>query len=278
MNMTEVGRKIAALRRQKDMTQFELADKMGISFQAVSNWERGLSMPDISKLPELAVLFEVSIGELLGEEAAPVVKVIESHEDSIVTPKELAEAAPLLKPSQMDTLAAQLPVTDLEEIEPLLPFVGTELVDAWGEEAAKQDQLAKLGELAPFMSDKGLERCVRILHEMGEDVVILYPFMGMNYLDAEAKRIYEEQGAEGLVSVAPFTHGACLGELACRAYEEHGMEHLDGLIPFLLSQDLKKLATLAMKKEGLSGLTPLVPFMASRDVDEILSGWHPTNN
>ena len=39
------------------MTQMELADRMGISFQVVSNWERGNSMPDISKLPELAEIF-----------------------------------------------------------------------------------------------------------------------------------------------------------------------------------------------------------------------------
>lgn len=195
MNMTEVGRKIAALRRQKDMTQLELADKMGISFQAVSNWERGLSMPDIGKLPELAALFEVSIGELLGEEATPVVKVMESHEAATVTPKELVDAAPLLKPSQVDTLAAQLPVTDLEEIAPLLPFVGTELVDEWGEEAAKGKQLGTLNELVPFMSDKGLERCVRILHEMGEDAVILYPFMGRRQRQSAYMRSRVQRGS-----------------------------------------------------------------------------------
>ena len=50
----EIGRRISRLRKEKDMTQPALADKMGVSFQAVSNWERGASMPDIGKLPELA--------------------------------------------------------------------------------------------------------------------------------------------------------------------------------------------------------------------------------
>lgn len=41
--MKKVGRKISELRKAKNMTQLELADKMNVSFQAVSNWERGVS-------------------------------------------------------------------------------------------------------------------------------------------------------------------------------------------------------------------------------------------
>lgn len=44
-NMDQIGRKISNLRREQNMTQMELADKLGISFQAVSNWERGNTMP-----------------------------------------------------------------------------------------------------------------------------------------------------------------------------------------------------------------------------------------
>lgn len=50
-NMKQVGKKILMLRKAQNMTQTELADRMDVSFQAVSNWERGNSMPDISKLP-----------------------------------------------------------------------------------------------------------------------------------------------------------------------------------------------------------------------------------
>ena len=60
-NMENIGKNIAELRKENNMTQLELADRMGISFQAVSNWERGNSMPDISKLPELADLFSVTV-------------------------------------------------------------------------------------------------------------------------------------------------------------------------------------------------------------------------
>ena len=43
-NMQKIGRKISELRKDKNMTQMELADQIGISFQAVSNWERGGSL------------------------------------------------------------------------------------------------------------------------------------------------------------------------------------------------------------------------------------------
>ncbi len=63
----KVGQRTSqSLRKAKDMTQMELADKMMVSYQAVSNWERGNSMPDISKLPELAEILGVSLEELLG--------------------------------------------------------------------------------------------------------------------------------------------------------------------------------------------------------------------
>ena len=78
-DMQKIGKKIVSLRKQKNMTQMELADRMGISFQAVSNWERGNSMPDISKLPELAEIFGVSLDELLGEKSSLVEAAVENR-------------------------------------------------------------------------------------------------------------------------------------------------------------------------------------------------------
>jgi len=76
-DMCKIGHKISELRRTKDMTQMELADRLGITYQAVSNWERGNSMPDISKLPELAGIFEISIDEILdGEAGIPLLKSV----------------------------------------------------------------------------------------------------------------------------------------------------------------------------------------------------------
>ena len=106
-SMERVGKKIAQLRKGKNMTQLELADLMGVSFQAVSNWERGNSMPDISKLPELADIFGVSIDEILGMRSELVNSAAEGRleeyvKDNTITPKELNRAAVVLKPEQVD--------------------------------------------------------------------------------------------------------------------------------------------------------------------------------
>lgn len=64
MDTTNIGKKIRTLRLGKDVKQEELADYLGISFQAVSKWETGASVPDISLLPDIAVFFGVTIDEL----------------------------------------------------------------------------------------------------------------------------------------------------------------------------------------------------------------------
>ncbi|MDR0446597.1 MAG: helix-turn-helix domain-containing protein [Oscillospiraceae bacterium] len=61
-----VGTKIRTLRRARELTQEELAVSLGVSFQAVSKWERGDGYPDITLLPHIAGYFNVSLDELLG--------------------------------------------------------------------------------------------------------------------------------------------------------------------------------------------------------------------
>ena len=59
------------LRTQKGMSQEELADRLNVVRQTVSKWEKGLSVPDSEMLIRIAEVFEVSVGELLGETIVP---------------------------------------------------------------------------------------------------------------------------------------------------------------------------------------------------------------
>ena len=58
MDSKKIGATIAMLRGSKNMTQAELGERIGVSFQAVSKWERGETLPDIAILPTLADIFE----------------------------------------------------------------------------------------------------------------------------------------------------------------------------------------------------------------------------
>ena len=62
-----MGKRIADLRKQKGMTQEQLAQQLGVTAQAVSKWENDLSCPDISILPQLAEVLGVTTDELLGK-------------------------------------------------------------------------------------------------------------------------------------------------------------------------------------------------------------------
>lgn len=66
--MLKLSENISFLRREKKVTQEELADFVGVSKASVSKWENGQSMPDILILPQLATYFGVTIDELIGYE------------------------------------------------------------------------------------------------------------------------------------------------------------------------------------------------------------------
>ena len=60
-----IGNRIKALRLERGMTQNSFAEVLGVSFQAVSNWERGVAPPDLDNLVRVAAFFGVTVDDLL---------------------------------------------------------------------------------------------------------------------------------------------------------------------------------------------------------------------
>ena len=111
-NMAESANRIRNARIAKNLTQMNIADALGVSYQAVSNWERGNSMPDIGKLGELSDLLGVSIEDLLGHtrDSKNIERLMKKDklEDIAMSLSELSDISPVLPPDITEQLAGEL--------------------------------------------------------------------------------------------------------------------------------------------------------------------------
>ena len=78
-----LGERLRALRKRNDLTQEQLAERLGVSFQTISKWENGASAPDITMLPALAHFFGVTTDELLGVDILRADEKIEEYRKQI---------------------------------------------------------------------------------------------------------------------------------------------------------------------------------------------------
>ncbi|MBP3596535.1 MAG: helix-turn-helix transcriptional regulator [Clostridia bacterium] len=69
MSNKTLGEMISSLRKEKNMTQNDLAEKMNVTDKAVSKWERNLSCPDVNSIPKLAEILGTTVNELLNAQA-----------------------------------------------------------------------------------------------------------------------------------------------------------------------------------------------------------------
>lgn len=257
-DMHRIGQTIAHLRRERNMTQMALADEMGVSFQAVSNWERGQSMPDISKLPELADLFGTTIDELLGREVPLVIKAVEGELDTyLITLPEVVEAAPILPPRQIDELADRLTeLPNLPDMGELLRYLPTEKVDALLRQRLEAGQ--PIQEYALFASTGAVDEAVRTLEKQGQPVGDLLPFMGY----AAMEELAQTRVAAGndISELLPFLRTSMVDAQA-RALESKAAS-ISGLLPFMSAAALEEIALTRLQK-GRS-ISELLPFVGER--------------
>ena len=140
MDMT-IGKRIAHLRKEKGLTQEELAGHMGVSPQAVSKWENDQTCPDISALPKLANLLGVSVDELLeGRENLPAVRVLPPEQRRDIKDMMLRIT---VDSAQGDRVRVNLPLALVE----VAMEIGMEMPQVNGNEALKGIDLKKVLEL-----------------------------------------------------------------------------------------------------------------------------------
>ena len=263
-DMESVGRKISNARREKNMTQMELADKLNISFQAVSNWERGLSMPDIAKLPELSELLGITVDEILGKPSRLINKIIAEDDDGYeeITYQEFKEAVPLLKPEQVNETYERIdPPFDFSDIEELLPFLGRETCDNLFIKLIKQDDFEHAQELAPFISRELRNKTYLEYSENTNKVSGLLPFIDRNIRDEAAMRRYKQGGLYAINEYMPFISKHLLKQIAETEYEKNGLKKFECIAPFINRDYLQELAEKAIEKDGIKAISHIAPFL-----------------
>lgn len=245
-DMNKIGKKIKTARTEKNMTQMDLADAMGISYQAVSNWERGNSMPDIAKLPELCDILGINLDELMGTnnntQTIQAVKKLIADENADITLEELADVAPIVPPKKVQKVVVHCKNNhdsiDMEALLSLAPFLDDEYLNDLAEKVALKG-LSQLTVLAPFLEEETL---AKIIFKHIENI---------------------ESSLADVVNLAPFLDEETLDKLVdyCLASENCDFSALVNLCPFLAETTVRKIADYVIKNKSYGTLSQIAPFM-----------------
>ena len=234
--------KIAAVIKQaridRNMTQMNLADAMGVSYQAVSNWERGNSMPDIAKLEDLCSTLGITVEQLLGMENPTTVAVQKVIREEELTEEELTEVAPALTPKELKKqmkAAKKEKKRKIKSIAGLAPFMSQEDLEELVAELA-DEELVSLDHIAPFLSREGLrklaDRCAAA--GKGDELEDLAPFLGPDDLtDLMERYLAGEWTCEDISDLYPFLSRDILAKLPQYLMQERKLKELEKLMPFV---------------------------------------------
>lgn len=262
----KIAKKIKEARIGKNMTQMNLADAMGVSYQAVSNWERGNSMPDISKLEDLCNALDLSIGELLGIETKASTAVEKVMQEKTLTVEELVEVAPILPPEQMEAQARKATGENrkkfnIKALAEIAPFMDEDLLAELIEEA-QVESLKELVPLAPFLDEDLLDELVRKAPRGDMDgVVALAPFLDEDTIDWVVRQCDVEMDKKLIESLAPFMDEDTVDALADLQIKKGNFQALTGLYPFMDSDTVRKVAKALMESGDLDELKNAAVFL-----------------
>jgi len=294
---------IKSARIKKNMTQMNLADEMGVSYQAVSNWERGNSMPDISKLGQLCEILEISMNELLGNEkqGKTLEKVInvsfgnksgsnssEAGDVEKITIDELQDIVSMVPPQDTKRIieenVKEKEKLNLNAIIGMAPFLDDDYLDELIDRIDVTEQIGDLVGLAPFLSDEALDKAAMLYIKNGKTqdgirgLVGLAPFMAEETLDKIVMGCLEnnhgEDDVNGIIELGPFLEEGTI-EKALMYYmqcgnSQAGLRGMEGLAVFADEDSLDRLvdAYLAgeITKEGMQKIASIVCFLPEKTV------------
>ena len=271
-----IGANIMKARKAKGYTQMTLADALGVSFQAVSNWERGQTCPDIANLSELSRVLDISIDELLGNKrAAEITKEIAEDKTPVLEPEELVQIAPLLSEEQADRAAENRSMT-LDELAEFAPFVSRAFLNEDARTYLEHGcRLKELTAIAPFLDRELLRELAFLSYEQGntlQEITPLAPFLGKEVTSILAQKAYDTTGIlSDLSPIAPFIERELLSRLALDAHKKNGLWDILSLAPFIKKETLNQIAADMLQTGKLTDITPLLPFLDKHIIEGYLN-------
>jgi len=180
-DIQKIGKKLYELRKKKGLTQIFVAEKLNISFQAVSSWERGQCMPDIAKLVELAKIYGVNTDELISCEEKTYKNQTEMTDTESYTDNNFVHLQ-----AYFNNLNNYKSKNDLENFFSLAPFMNKEEVDKKFSEAINIiEDFEELAAAIPFVTQKTIDDNVIKIYNRKKEIdliVAALPFISQNVI------------------------------------------------------------------------------------------------
>ena len=271
----KTGEIIAQHRRQKNMTQMELAEEMSVSFQAVSSWERGNTMPDISRLPQLCSILGISIDQLLGDNPyLPTVhQLLEPQQNNAIPAQHLIDLEPAIKPRDLSEMIHQnredMFFESFDQLLQLIPFLTQE--DAEALVRAHRPLIASLDDFAIIAPMLPAKLVLEIVDQLPMENVnsttclLLAPYIGPERM----QRLLEQSPAvlesgQTVAQLAPFVARDYLHRILSQRQFSFSQEELFLLAPFVEQPLLQQMVEQSSDAQPLSAkaLAQFAPFLS----------------
>lgn len=259
MNTINIASVIAELRKKNNMTQSALAEKLDVSYQAVSKWERGESLPDISLLPKIADIFGISIDQLIrgtldlkdeNQIEAATKLVVEAANETITDEKQkgienvIEQIAPMVKPSLMEKMMNKIENKFNGNSTALYPFMSQ-------------------ADFSEFIESNGYELC------LNEEIKKMMPFLNRDNRSKVVDIIVEHHNYSEVKKIAPFLNQEQLGNII-DAMKADGETNFKSLLPFLDRRNRNKVMDTIIQGKELDELSNIYPFMDNETKEKLV--------
>ena len=197
-------------------------------------------MPDISKLPEISAILDISVDELLGKEAPAVQAALTNDTEVTLTPEDIAEAAPILPDNRVaemveTQMGADVMELDYDAVEPLLSYLDEDSCGKIFRKLYEKSDYAKMAKMIDYVSEDDIAKIARDAY-LKDGITAIKPLL--DYLDEDG-----------------------IDKIAWDAYRKGGVPAIGPMLDYLDEDDITKIAVDAAKRYGIPAITPLLDYV-----------------